>query len=571
MDKELNKDARLRAEAAAMNQELMLAIKRQHELTEAAERLNAQVLQLEMAKRKRAEETFSASELRYRRLFESANDGILLLDAGKGTIYDVNPCLMEMLGYSREEMVGKELWDIGLIEDIQTAKSAFEELLEKDRARYENLPLRTRDGRIIEVEVISSVYEVNQTRVVQCNFRDITERKALEKELMLAIGRQHELTEASERLNAQLQLEMAARMRAKETLSASELRYRRLFESANDGILLLDAGKGTVYDLNPCLMEMLGYTREEIVGKELWEIGLIQDIETSKSVFEELLKKDQAHYENLPLKTSYGSIIEVEVLSSVYEVNETRVVQCNFRDIGERKALEKQKADFYAMVTHDIRSPLTVIAGYSEILKDKADKFDAETNEMVTAIVNSANKVYGLIENFLSISKVEAGKLVVSPAPTDIAALLRDACSEIEMALHEKNLDLKTQIDDGLPKATVDPKLIQRAVLNLLHNAVNYTPAPGTITLKSVLEGNDIIISVTDTGKGVPASERQDIFEKYYRSEKTAGVKGSGLGLAIVKAAAEAHGGRVEVESEVGKGSTFKLFIPVNLEMKKAA
>jgi PAS domain S-box-containing protein len=372
--------------------------------------------------------------------------------------------------------------------------------------------------------------------------------------------------------------EIVERKRAEEALSASELRYRRLFESAKDGILLLDADNDTVYDVNPSLMKMLGYSHDEMVGKEFWETGPIKNIETAKTAFKELLKKEQSRYENLPLETSDGRIIEVEVISSVYTAKGTRVIQCNFRDITERKTLEKRKADFYAMITHDVKSPLTSVLGYSELMMSKADKYDAETNEMIAGIMRSGERINHLIENFLTISKMESAKVVLNLAPTDIAALLRDAHSEVEKAANKKKLDLKMEIADGLPEATVDPKLIERAVLNLLHNAVNYTPAPGTITLKAGLlsslplwtgkpfHGKDfIIISVTDTGKGIPPGEQEAIFEKYYRSKKTARTKGSGLGLAIVKAAVEAHGGRVEVESEPGEGSTFRLFIPVNL------
>jgi two-component system CheB/CheR fusion protein len=229
---------------SAINQDLMRAEARQHELMEA----------------------LSTSELRYRRLFESAKDGILLLDADKGTVYDVNPSLMEVLGYSHEDLVGKVLWEIGPVKNIEKAKNAFKELLKKEQAHYENLPLETSDGRIIEVEVLSSVYEVNKTRVVQCNFRDITKRNELAK-----------------------------------SLAYSELRYRRLFESAKDGILLLDADKGTVYDVNSSLMKMLGYSHEDMVGKVLWEIGPIRNIEKAKDAFKELLEKEQARYENLPL------------------------------------------------------------------------------------------------------------------------------------------------------------------------------------------------------------------------------------------------------------------------------
>ncbi len=154
-------------------------------------------------------------------------------------------------------------------------------------------------------------------------------------------------------------------------------------------------------------------------------------------------------------------------------------------DISDRKEMEKQKADFYAMVTHDVKSPLTSILGYSELMMAKADKYDADTNEMVAAIMRSGERINHLIENFLAISKMESAKVVLNPAPTDIAALLRDACSEIENAAQKKKLDLKIEISDGLPEATVDSKLIERAVLNLLHNAVNYTTGPGTITLKA--------------------------------------------------------------------------------------
>lgn len=132
--------------------------------------------------RKRAKEELECSETRYRRLFETAQDGILILDANTGQIDDVNPFLMDMLGYTRNELLGKKLPEIGAFKDIEASKAAFEELQRNGYARYENLPLKAKDGRAIAVEFVSNVYLVNHNEVIQCNIRDITERKKAEEE-----------------------------------------------------------------------------------------------------------------------------------------------------------------------------------------------------------------------------------------------------------------------------------------------------------------------------------------------------------------------------------------------------
>src|SRR6202158_4059889 len=154
-----------------------------------------------------AVETLRLSEARYRRLFETAQDGILILDAGTGQVVDANPFMRVLLGYSQEEFLGKKLWEIGPFKGVEATKTAFAELQEKDQVRYEGLSLETNDGRRVEVEFASNAYFVDQRRFIQCNIRDMTARKS-----------------------------------AAEALRLSEARYRRLFETAQDGILILDAG-----------------------------------------------------------------------------------------------------------------------------------------------------------------------------------------------------------------------------------------------------------------------------------------------------------------------------------------
>src|ERR1022692_3249833 len=130
-----------------------------------------------------AEEALSASEAKYRRLFETARDGILILDGYSGLITDVNPFLISLLDYPREEFIGKTLWDIGPFKRIQESKAAFRELQDKEYVRYEHLPLETRSGRRVNVEFVSNIYGVNGKRVIQCNIRDISARKLAEATL----------------------------------------------------------------------------------------------------------------------------------------------------------------------------------------------------------------------------------------------------------------------------------------------------------------------------------------------------------------------------------------------------
>jgi len=261
------------------------------------------------------EAALRVSEARYRRLFETAQDGILILDAPSGAITDANPFLLEMLGYSLEDCMGKRLWELGPFKDIGASREAFQELQNKEYIRYEDLPLETQDGRLIDVEFVSNAYPVDGKRVIQCNIRDITGRK-----------------------------------RAEDKLRISEARYRRLFETAQDGILILDAASGAITDVNPFLLKMLGYSLEDCLGKRLWELGPFKNVEASRAAFRELQNNEYIRYEDLPLETRGGRLIDVEFVSNAYLVDGKRVIQCNIRDITGLKRAEEGQSLLAAIV-----------------------------------------------------------------------------------------------------------------------------------------------------------------------------------------------------------------------------
>ena len=194
--------------------------------------------------------------------------------------------------------------------------------------------------------------------------------------------------------------------RADEAMRASEVRYRRLFETAKDGILILDAETGMIVDVNPFLVELLGFSHEIFLGKKIWELGFFKDIVANQDNFAELQQKEYIRYEDMPLETADGRQIDVEFVSNVYLVNHQKVIQCNIRDIGTRKQAEAKllemnrhledttaranemavraeaanvaKSEFLANMSHELRTPLNAVIGFSEGLLDRTDRPSAE-------------------------------------------------------------------------------------------------------------------------------------------------------------------------------------------------
>lgn len=611
-----------------------------------------------------------ASESRYRRLFETAQDAILILDAEErpGTILDANPFVIALLGYSLEELVGKELWEIGLFADKAQSQAAMERLQEDGYIRYEDIPLETKQGQRVEVEFVSNTYLVDGLKVIQCNIRDITERAL-----------------------------------AAHALEASEVRYRRLFETAQDAILILEEASGKIMDANPFVIALLGYPLDELMGKELWEIGLFSARQESKAAMQRLQETGYIRYEDMPLETKAGKRVEVEFVSNSYMVGDLKVIQCNIRDITDRKwaeeaarisaqrfqflaesmpiiiftarpdgdidycnrmlteftglpcaevckagrtpfthpdeaeeddrlwrssiesgepfqlesrfrradgvyrwhltraaamrdaggiviwigsstdihdrksveetlvrqyheseALSRAKDEFLAMSSHELRTPLTSILGWSELLVTGG--LDAETQrEALDSIRLSARAQARLIDDMLDVSRLLTGKLELNSEPVDIAAALLLAIRAIMPAAERKNLTLEKSFARGGSRVDGDPTRLQQIFWNILANAVKFTPAGGRIRVGLSSSDSQINIVVSDTGQGISAAFLPRVFDSLSqeRGSSTRDHGGLGLGLSIVKQLVQMHGGTVRAESAgAGKGTTFTVSLP---------
>ena len=374
--------------------------------------------------------------------------------------------------------------------------------------------------------------------------------------------------------------------RMQEGLHTSEIRYRRLFEAARDGILILNAGTLKITDANPFMTELLGYSRDEFLGKELWEIGLFSDREASQTAFRELQETGYLRYEDLPLQACRGELREVEFISNVYTEGDRQVIQCNIRDITDRKRAEKQrrllletcqvahaeadaangiKDEFLALLSHELRTPLTAILGWSKLLAE-GDLDDEASKRALEVIVRNARAQSNLIDDLLDISRIITGKLRLNVRPVELAPVIESVVDGVRPAAEARSIHLRMELDSLTIPISGDPDRLQQIFWNLLTNAIKFTPKGGHVHVRLERIGSHVQITVSDTGQGIAPEFLLHVFDRFRQSDSSSTRRhgGLGLGLAIVRQLVGLHGGTVAAESPgAGEGTTFKVILPL--------
>jgi PAS domain S-box-containing protein len=380
----------------------------------------------------------------------------------------------------------------------------------------------------------------------------------------------------------------------KEALIASEARYRRLFESAKDGILILDAETGKIVDVNPFLIDLLGYSKELFIEKEIWEIGFFRDIAANKEKFLELKQNEYVRYEDLPLETNTGRKINVEFVSNVYLVNNDKVIQCNIRNITERKQAEKElieakekaeesdrlKSAFLANMSHEIRIPMNGILGFTELLKTPMITGE-EQKEYIDIIEKSGMRMLNIINDIISISKVESGLMEISLTDTIVNEQIEDIHNFFKPIADKKKLQFsfKNSLTNEESSIKTDREKIFAVLTNLVNNAIKFTDN-GSIEFGYEKKGEFLEFFVRDTGIGIREDQKVLIFERFRQGSESLirNYEGAGLGLTISRAYVEMLGGKIWVQSNPHatltsgivkkRGSTFYFTIPYNSELE---
>ncbi len=480
-----------------------------------------------------------ASEMRYRRLFEAAQDGILILDADTGQIDDVNPFLTDLLGYSREQLLGNRLWEIGPFKDTSASKAEFRELQHKAYVRYEDLPLEASDGRAINVEFVSNVYIVDGRKVIQCNIRDISKRKRAEE---------------------------------------SHARLAMAVEQAAEAIVLADA-TATITYVNPAFEKISGYSRKEAIGQNprilqsgkhdadfyarMWAILSRGEVWKGRFINK---RKDGLRYEEeatiSPIRNLEGKTI------SFVAVKRDITEQLKNERFARRSQRLEAIGTLASGVAHDLNNALAPIMMGVELIKMK----HPGESQIMDLFQSSAKRAADMVRQLLTFAKGAEGERVsVQPAH-----LVKEMRSMMKSSF-PKNIDLVVNSDPELPTVLGDPTQLHQVLLNLCVNARDAMPRGGTLTLEArrvavdityasaipdAKPGNYVALRVCDTGTGIPPEILDRIFDPFFTTK--APDKGTGLGLSTVVGIVKGHGGFMQVYSQPGQGSTFTAYLPAD-------
>ena len=374
---------------------------------------------------------------------------------------------------------------------------------------------------------------------------------------------------------------------AVEALRTSEFRFASIVDIAADAIVSVD-DEQIITLFNQGAERIFGYTAAEVIGKKL-DLLLPPDVhEIHREHIRQFSRTGESarrmgERSEVRGRRKNGEIFPAEASISKFDLGDRRVFTAVLRDITERRAAEQERArlldaersaraaaevalrtrdEVLAVVSHDLRNPLSVIDMCAASLSDKLPPDDA-AHSLVRTIESSTAWMNRLIEDLLDVARVEAGRLALERYPHDLVRVISEATVMLEPLIAEKSLTLREELPEYLPRASVDSRRIVQVLENLVSNAVKHTAAGGEIRIHAEATNGEILVSVRDTGSGIPSENLPHLFDRFWQA-RGARRGGAGLGLAIAKGIVEAHGGRMWVESELGSGSLFGFAIPLD-------
>jgi PAS domain S-box-containing protein len=468
-------------------------------------------------------EELSASEIRYSRLFESAIDGILILDAETGKIVDVNPFLIELLGYSKQNLIEKCIWEIGSFKDIYENKEKFLELQQKKFVRYYDLPLQTSTGKEIHVEFMSNVYADGLHKVIQCNIKDITERSHIQSEIKFQAD---------------------------------------LINNVAQDVIATDL-QGKVIYWNNAAEKIYGWSSSEAIGESIMSLTPAQQSNEQANEIMKNLSAGESWAGEFQVKRKDGSsfpafVTDTPILDSNGKL--TGIIGIS-SDITERKHNEmeliaaKEKAEendrlksaFLANISHEIRTPMNAILGFTELLRT-AYFSQEEQQKFIGTIGESSNQLLNLINDIISISKIESNQKEITISKMNANLQVEEIVNffRLEAEKRKLNISFKTDLPANEAIIETDRNKVYAILSNLVKNAIKFTQS-GSIELGYLKKDGFFEFHVKDSGPGIAESQKELIFERFRQGSDalTRNYEGAGMGLSISKAYVEMLGGKI--------------------------
>lgn len=492
--------------------------------------------------RKKAEESAKESSQRLSEIINFAPDATMAIDIN-GKIIAWNHAIEKMTGVKAKDMLGKGNYEYTIpfygVRRPVLMNFALDPKNNKIKNKYLFIE---RDGDVLTCEAkvpmgrkeplllwakASPLYDVEGNIVGAIeSVRDITDRKKIE-----------------------------------EALRDSEERFRRVFEASQDGLLLIDKITGNILNSNETIEEMLGISQEEILKKKFWDFGIVENKKDFEDVLKKLEKNNIIHYEDIALKTR--KIFGVDV--NVYLVDGPKIIQCNIHDITEEKEIERLRADFLSLASHQLRTPLSGTKWLIETMqKGITGETTKKQQEYLADIYKINEQMIKLVSDILNTLRLESTEAFIKKERISVAPLMEEVLSLVSAAAKARGVTLQSIPDHKIFTVETDADVLKSILGSFLSNAIDYSTSGQKVIIDAEEDSNAITFSVRDFGIGIPQTEQKRIFERFYRASNAKNWKptGTGLGLHISMMLAEKIGAKVTFKSEENKGSTFYLYIP---------
>ncbi len=348
-----------------------------------------------------------------------------------------------------------------------------------------------------------------------------------------------------------------------ESLQAAHRRYRELFEDSIDSILITN-WEGRILEANRQATLITGLENEVLREMSIDQLQVVGPENLGKS-FSTLTQDETSSFE-ANLYTITGREIPVQVYMREVSIEGASHLQWILRDITERKNIDNLRNDLLSMIYHDLRSPLANVVSSLDVLESiLPSEKDPTLKSLLSIAVRSTERIQRLTNSLLDMRQLEAGQPLGNRQPTSPDQIVKDSIEAVTPSADSKNQEIALDIEPDLPDVIVDADMIRRVLINLLENAVKYTPSDSRIFVATCMDSDMVQMQVKDNGPGIPPADRERIFDKFTRLHTKKGPKGVGLGLAFCRLAIEKHGGRIWVDEETETGACFKFTLPVSI------
>jgi PAS domain S-box-containing protein len=454
-------------------------------------------------------------------IVESSTDAIIG-ETLEGTITSWNAAAERLYGYTAEEAVGQSVDMLVPAEFREDRAAVMRRVAGAERVERRQTVRVRKDGSRVDVSLtVSPIFDAD-SRIAGASViaHDISERARLER------------------------------------------MFGQLLEMAPDAVLGIDED-GCIAVANSRVESMFGDARETFVGESVAE--LLPGLEQARPE-----PAAPGHAVAVRGRSRDGREFPAEVTLSEVETDQGQLTMAMVRDVSERKRIEDEterlKGEFFGLVSHELRTPLTSIAGYTDLLRDEEGERLTEDGRRYLAIVKrNTERLDHLVRDLLLVGQVEAGTFQIQDGTVDAVAAARDCVDSSAPRAQAAGVELDLTISEPVPLFRGDQERIVQVIDNLISNAIKFTPAGGRVDVQVGARDRACTIEVADTGMGILAADLEHLFDRFYRGEAATvrHIKGVGLGLAITKAIVDQHEGRIEVESEPGEGSAFRIVLPL--------